>query len=162
MPEPPPMQFVSRDERSQLNSSKDPKSRLKTTISLAEVHLTRAETLTQDQKFDQASEELGNYLGLIGDVSSFIHGMNVEKSSTRDLFRHMEQSVRLHLPRLAVMRRGTPAQYAGNIRTAEEFVKGVREEALDSFFGHTVLREPTPIESKAESQKGSTDGPKRP
>src|SRR5262252_330094 len=65
MPAPPPMRFVSRDERSQLNSAKDPKARLRAALSLAEGHLSRAETLTQQGKFDQASEEIGSYLALV-------------------------------------------------------------------------------------------------
>ena len=149
LPAPPPMRFVPPDERSQLNATRDPKSRTRTSIDLAESRLTRSEEFTAQGKFDQASEELGGYLGLIDNVRAFIGGMNHDKGSTRDLYRHLEISLRKHLPRLAVMRRSTPAEYSDNLKAAEEYVRDARAEALDSFYGHTVLREGT-VEKKPE------------
>src|SRR2546421_7244882 len=73
LPAPPPMHFVSRDDRSQL-IGKDSKARVRLTIDLAANHLTRMEELTNEKKFDQASEVLGNYLGLIDDVKLFLGG----------------------------------------------------------------------------------------
>jgi hypothetical protein len=156
------MRFVSHDERSELNSAKDPKARLRAALSLAEGHLSQAETLTQQGKFDQASEELGSYLGLVDDARSSIAAINNDKSSTRDLYRHLDLALRLHVPRLAVMRRSTPVGYAVHLKTSEQFVQDIRTQAQDSFFGHTVLREPPANETKPEGQKGATDGPKRP
>src|SRR5689334_1040573 len=72
MPAPPPMRFVTRSERSELDSARDPKTRLRATVSLAEGHLQRAEAFTTDKKFEEAAAELGEYLGLIGDMRSFI------------------------------------------------------------------------------------------
>ena len=161
MPAPPPMRFVSRAERSQLETAKDPKSRLRSTMSLAEVHLERTENFTAQKKFDEAALELGGYLGLIGDMRAFITTLNRDKGSTRDIYRHFEIAVRPHIPRLAVVRRDTPASYAGNIKDAEEYVKDTRSEALDSFYGHSVLREPEP-EKKSEGLKDPPDGIKRP
>src|SRR3954470_23254302 len=132
MPAPPPLRFVSRSERTQLTSESNPKSRLKTTITLAEDHLTRAETLTEARKFDAASAEVGCYLGLLNDLRDFLGTMDINKSSTRDLFRHFEIAVRAHLPRFAVMRRTTPVEYAMHIKDAEEYIKDARSAALDS------------------------------
>jgi hypothetical protein len=156
------MRFVSRDERSRLTASRDPKARVRATIELAEDHLTRAEDFTSQRKFDQASEELGGYLGLVDDAREFIGGMNHDKGSTRDLYRHMEISLRAHIPRLAVMRRTTPAAYAGQIKSAEEYIKDTRAEALDSFYGRTVLREGVNNEKKPERPKDPPEGNKRP
>ncbi len=160
LPAPPPMRWVTSAERTELNSAKDPKSRIRTTIDLASTHLTRSEDFTSQREFDQASEELGGYLGLIDDVRVFIGGMNREKGTTRDLYRHFEISLRAHIPRLAVMRRSTPAAYAGNLKDAEEYLRDVRSEALDSFYGQSVLRE-TPLEKKPGDSK-VTDGAKHP
>jgi hypothetical protein len=163
MPAPPPMRFVSRTERSQLDAAKDPKSRLRSTIKLSEERLLRAESLTNQKAYDEASIELGGYLGLIGDLRAFIAALDREKGSTRDLYRHMEFAIRLHIPRLAVMRRSTPALYSLHIKDAEEYIKDTRAEALDSFYGHSVLREPSPQKSPTpEPPKGSPDTIKRP
>jgi hypothetical protein len=40
------------------------------------------------------------------------------------------------------MRRSTPASYSIHIKDAEDYIKDTRAEALDSFYGHSVLREP--------------------
>jgi hypothetical protein len=141
LPAPPPMRFVSRDERSQLTAARDPKARLRTSIDLAANRLTRTEEFTSAKRFDQASEELGGYLGLLDNVRGYMGSMNRDKGSTRDLYRHFEIALRAHIPRLAVMRRSTPAAYAGNLKAAEEYVRDARSDALDSFYGHSVLRE---------------------
>jgi len=155
------MRFVTRSERSELDSARDPKTRLRATVSLAEGHLQRAEAFTTDKKFEEAAAELGEYLGLIGDMRSFIATLPPDKGSTRDIYRHFEISVRLHVPRLAVMRRDTPANYSINIKDAEEYIKDTRAEALDSFYGHSVLREPEP-EKKSEGPKDPPGGIKHP
>ncbi len=162
LPAPPPMRFVSLDERSQLTAAKDSKSRIRTTIDLAASRLTRTEEFTSEKRFAQASEELGGYLGLIDNVRGFIAVMNRDKGSTRDLYRHLEIALRAHIPRLAVIRRTTPAEYAGNLKAAEEYVRDARAEALDSFYGHSVLREDAGGAKKPEGSKDSPEGSKRP
>lgn len=162
MPAPPPMRFVSRTERSQLDSARDPKTRLKSTIKLAEDRLVRAEGLTAQKAFDEASIEIGGYLGLVGDLRQFIATLDREKGSTRDLNRHFEIAVRPHIPRLAVLRRSTPANYSVHLRDAEEYIKDTRSEALDSFYGHSVLREPPAEKKTPDTNKESSGTPKRP
>jgi len=161
MPAPPPMRFVSRDERTLLTATRDMKARLRTSLELAEAHLTRAEGSTTGKNFDFASEEVGRYLGLIEDVRQVLRELNRDKNSTRDLYRRFEIAMRAHLPRLAVMRRTTPADYAGHIKTAEEFARDARSEALDSFYGHSVLREGAENEKKPDQTKEPPEG-KRP
>jgi hypothetical protein len=144
LPAPPPMHFVSKSDRSQLDGSRDPKDRLRASMALAIDHLSRAENFTNDKKFDEALAELGAYLGVIGDLRDYVAKLDANKGSTRDLYRHFEMDVRPHIPRLAVIQRTTPASYVRNIRDAEDFIKDTRAEALDSFYGHSVLREPAP------------------
>ena len=149
LPAPPSMRIVSPDERSQLTAARDPKARLRTSIDLAANRLTRTEEFTSAKRFDQASEELGEYLGLLDNVRGYMGSMNRDKGSTRDLYRHLEIALRAHIPRLAVMRRSTPTAYAGNLKAAEEYLRDARSEALDSFYGHSVLRE-DPVERKPQ------------
>ncbi|MFN2577389.1 MAG: hypothetical protein ABR607_06825 [Pyrinomonadaceae bacterium] len=153
MPAPPPMRLVSKSERSQLDGARDPKARLRATMTLAEEHLVHAENLTEQKKFEEASAELGSYLGLIGDLREYIAQLNRDKTGTRDLCRHFEMDVRPHIPRLAVMRRSTPTSYSLYIKDAEEFIKETRAEALDSFYGHSVLRDPAPNPPAAAGAK---------
>ncbi len=121
------------------------------TIELTDERLSKMEQLTSQKSFPEASEVLGNYLGLIEDVMRFIGSMTKDKNSTRDLYRHLDIALRAQIPRLAVMRRVTPADYSIHLKTAEEFVKDTRDTALDSFYGHTVLREPPNNDAKIAS-----------
>jgi hypothetical protein len=154
LPAPPPMQFVSKSERSQLDGTRDGKARLRETMTLAEVRLTNAEKLTTDKNFAEALAELGGYLGLIGDLRDYFARMDATKNSTRDLYRHFEMQVRPHIPRLAVIQRTTPAPYVRNLKDAEDFIKETRSEALESFYGHSVLKE-APVEKALISSPGT-------
>ena len=154
------MRVVARDDRSQLATAKDAKGRVRLTIELAEARLTRMEELTSQKKFEQASEALGTYLGLIEDVMRFIGGMPRDKNSTRDLYRRFDIALRAQIPRLAVMRRDTPTDYAMHLKSGEEFARNMRTEALESFYGHTVLREDP--QKKADANKTTPQDNKRP
>lgn len=160
LPTPPPMRFVARDDRSQLTTTRDAKGRVKLTIELAAARLTQIEALTSQKEFEKASEALGTYLGLIEDAMRFIGAMPREKTSTRDLYRRLDIALRAQIPRLAVMRRDTPSDYAIHLKTAEEFARNTRTEALESFYGNTVLRED--LEKKADANKATPQDNKRP
>ena len=152
LPAPPPMHFVSKSERSQLDGTRDSKARLRETMTLAEARLTHAEQMTTDKNFTEALADLGGYLGLIGDLRDYIARLDQNKNGTRDLYRHFEMQVRAHINRLGIIQRTTPAVYVRNVKEAEEFIKETRSEALESFYGHSVLREPQP-------EKAQTPGP---
>ena len=162
MPAPPPMKFVSREERSQLNEAKDSKSRISITLELAADHLTKAEEFTAQKKFEQSCAELGRYLGLLTDARTFLTTMNSSKNSTRDLYKHFDIALRRLPPRLAVMRRTTPADYAGNLKAAEEYTRETRSEVLDKFYGHTVLREDLNERKKPDEVKAPPEVTKHP
>jgi hypothetical protein len=160
LPSPPPMRFVRRDDRSQLTTTKDSKGRVRLTIELAEARLTDMETLTSNKRFAEASEALGTYLGLIEDAMVFIGTLQRDKGSTRDLYRKLDIALRGQIPRIAVMRRETPSEFAVHLKAAEEFARQTRTDALESFYGNTVLREPP--EKKADANKAAPQDNKRP
>src|SRR2546423_4657287 len=161
LPAPPPMRFVTRDDRFQLTTAKDAKVRVRLTIELAEAHLMQMEQLTSQKNFETAQEHLGNYLGLIEDVMHFVGGMAQDKNATRDLYRRLDIALRAQLPKIAVMRRDTPSEYSLHLKAAEEFVRDTRSEALDSFYGHSVLRD-EPRQGKKEDARNSSQDNKRP
>ena len=160
LPTPPPMRFVARDERSQLATAKDSKARVRLSMELADARLTQMEAFTSQRKFEETAEALGNYLGLLEDVMKFVAALPRDKNSTRDLYRRLDIALRAQIPRLAVMRRDTPSDYAIHLKAAEEFTRNTRTDALEIFYGHTVLREPP--EKKADANKATTQDNKRP
>jgi hypothetical protein len=151
---PPPLKIVSREERARMEGASDAKARVRTVIELAELRLAKAEVLTGDQNFEAATAELGVYQGLIDDVLNYLSPMMRDKNKTRDLYKRIELALRAHGPRLTAIRRSTPMEYAVWIKELEEFARQGRTEALNSFYGHTVFREP---QKKAE--EGSPEKP---
>lgn len=147
---PPPLKVITRAERSQINESKDAKARVKTTIELAEAHLAKAETQTSLHDFDNAAAEAGMYWALVEDAFSFMKTMERDNNKRRDLYKRLELMLRAHGPRLSTIRRSTPAEYAVWIKEIEDFARKGRTEALNSFYGDTVVRDnpPKPADPK--------------
>lgn len=160
---PPPFKTILKEERAQLESySKDSKKRLKTTIEFAVSHLTLAEQLTAQANYDAAAAEVGMYHALIENALEFLSTFKRDSNKTRDLYKRLELALRAHGPRLTAMRRTTPLEFAVWIKKVEDFAREGRTEALNSFYGHTVVREPqkTSDKSKETPKESPTPTPK--
>ena len=140
-PAPPPLKIIPRAEREQLTAAKDQKARVKLTLELAEAHLTKAENQTAIQEYDGASSEIGMYWALIEDILHSLKAVSRDGDRRRDLYKRLEIALRAHGPRLNSVRRTTPAEYAVWIKEVEVFARESRTEALNSFYGNTVIRE---------------------
>ena len=150
---PPPAKVITREERAQLNQSKDEKARIKLSIELAETHLANAESHTAQQQYDGAATESGMYWALIEDALGFMKSVDRKGNKRRDLYKRLELSLRAHGPRWATMRRSTPAEYAVWIKEIEEFARNGRTEALNSFYDNTVIRGGSEKSSDAKANK---------
>ena len=146
---PPPLKVIPKGERAQLEQIKDQKDRLRLTLDLAVAHLTRAEQLTMQTEFEKAQEEVGMYHALIENSLAVLGDLKRDSGKTRDLYKRLEMALRAHGPRLTSMRRVTPLEFAVWIKKVEDFARAGRTEALNSFYGHTVVRE---REKKPEDQ----------
>ena len=151
---PPPPKVVSREEQLQIDQAKDSKTHLKVLLTMGEDHLLSAEEYTAHQNFEAASKEVGTYHALIDEALKFIASQPHDSNKTRDLYKRIELALRAEGPRLTAMRRTTPLEFAVWIKEVEDFARKGRTEALDSFYGHTVLREPPnkPVSEKPLDQ----------
>lgn len=138
---PPPIKVISSEERQQLSETRDPKTRVKLSIVLAEVHLANAETHTKSHVYDSASGEAARYWAIIENSFAYLRTMKADSNRTRDLYKRLELALRAHGPRLSAIRRTTPSEYAVWIKEIEEHARNGRTEALNSFYGQTVLRD---------------------
>ena len=157
---PPPLHTISRDERTQIGAANDQKQRVKITIELANLHLTTAERYTSQSNFEAASHEVGTYHALIENLLTFIGTLKRDSNKTRDLYKRLELALRADGPRLTSMRRTTPIDFAVWIKQAEDFAREGRTQALNSFYGHTVVREPDKVEGKPIDKPKGTPTPK--
>src|SRR6185295_1602577 len=145
LPAPPPMRTIPQAERTLINDVRDSKSRVKKTVELADGHLVKAENAANQQEFDLSLRELGLYLGLIENAFKFLGQANSgDRSKSRDAYKHIELALRAHGPRLTVMRRATPLEYATRMKEVEDFARDWRTDALNAFYGHTVVRDARP------------------
>ena len=138
---PPPFKTIVREERAQIEGTTDSGKRLRLTIDLAAAHLTKAEQHTTQTNYDAAAAEVGMYHALIENALDFLSSFKRDSNKTRDLYKKLELALRGHGPRLTNMRRTTPLEFAVWIKQVEDFAREGRTEALNSFYGHTVVRE---------------------
>lgn len=156
---PPPLKLITREDKAQLDQAKDPKQKLRTTIELGVVHLTRAEQLTNEANYDAASAEVGMYHALIENALEELAALKRDSNKTRDLYKRLELALRADGPRLTAMRRITPLEFAVWIKKVEDFARAGRTEALNSFYGHTVVREPQKEKAEEKPPEKPNDSP---
>ena len=138
---PPPLKIIPKIERAQLEAETDTKDRLKLTIQFALTHLETAERHTAQSNFEAASVEVGTYHALIENGLTLLASLKRDSNRTRDLYKRIELALRAHGPKLTAMRRITPLEFAVWIKQVEDFARDGRTEALNSFYGHTVVRD---------------------
>lgn len=159
---PPPLKLISKEDQQQLDQAKDPKQKLRTTIELCGAHLTRAEQLTKDGNYDAASGEVGMYHALVENALEELAALKRDSNKTRDLYKRLELALRADGPRLTAMRRITPLEFAVWIKKVEDFARAGRTEALNSFYGHTVVREPQRDKAEDKPQEKPNQSPTPP
>jgi hypothetical protein len=154
LPAPPPFKMIVKDERMQIEqASNDSSKRLKLTIEFAAAHLTVAEQHTAQGNFEAASTEVGMYHALIENALAFLSTFKRDSNKTRDLYKRLELALRAQGPRLTAMRRITPLEFAVWIKKVEDYARDGRTEALNSFYGHTVVREPQKSSGDKKNEK---------
>ena len=141
-------------------TGKDSSRRLKLTIEFATAHLGVAEQHTAQGNFEAAQTEVGMYYALIENVRTFMSTLKRDSNKTRDLYKKLELALRAHGPRLTAMRRITPLEFAVWIKHVEDFARDGRTEALNSFYGHTVVRDQKPDKSNEKPKEIPTPTPK--
>lgn len=161
LPAPPPLKVIPITERAQLEAETDTKDRLKLTMQFALAHLETAERHTAQSNYEQASAEVGIYHALIENALNVLAALKRDSGKTRDAYKRLELALRSHGPRLTAMRRITPIEFAVWIKKAEDFAREGRTEALNSFYGHTVIRDSDQTD-KPEEKPTPSPAPKTP
>jgi hypothetical protein len=153
LPAPPPFKMIVKEERDEIEQTTDSQKRLRLTIEYATAHLSRAEDHTARENYEAASAEVGMYHALIENALAFLSTFKRDSNKTRDLYKRLEMALRAHGPRLTSMRRTTPLEFAVWIKQVEDFARDGRTEALNSFYGHTVVRDKSNEKPKDENNQ---------
>ena len=157
---PPPFKMIVKEERAQIEQTQDSSKRLKLTIAFAGQHLTAAEQHTARENYEAASAEIGMYHALIENALAFLNTVKRDTNKSRDLYKRLELALRADGPRLTAMRRITPLEFAVWIKHVEDFARDGRTEALNSFYGHTVVRDQKIEKSPEKPKEVPTPTPK--
>ena len=157
---PPPFKMIVKEERTAIEQANDNSRRLKVTIEFASAHLTRAEQHTSREDYEVAQTEIGMYQALIENGLQFVRTLKRDSNKTRDLCKRFELSLRADGPRLTAMRRITPLEFAVWIKQVEDFAREARTEVLNTFYGHTVVREPQNEKNNEKPKESPTPTPK--
>lgn len=160
LPAPPPFKMIVKEERSAIELTRDASKRIKLTMEYAAGHLTRAEQHTARENFEAASTEVGMYHALAENALLFLRTFKRDSNKTRDLCKRLELALRSDGPRLTAIRRITPLEFAVWIKHVEDFARDARTEALNSFYGHTVVRDPLKPDGEKTEKPKETPTPK--
>jgi hypothetical protein len=100
------------------------------------------------------------YHALIENALAFLSSVKRDNNKTRDLYKRLELALRADGPRLTAMRRITPLEFAVWIKHVEDFARDGRTEALNSFYGHTVVRDQKTQKNDEKPKETPTPTPK--
>ena len=155
----PPLKFISPEDRAQIDGATDAKTRLRRFLTLSEARLVQAEQLTAKHEYEAALTQVGNYWALVDRALDFLGTLARDNNETRDLYKRVELALRAQGPRLTSLRRTTPLEYAVWIKKVEDFAREGRTEALNSFYGHTVMKEGKPAAPASKTPADPTRPP---
>jgi hypothetical protein len=156
---PPPMRYMPDEVRRRIEATRDPKERARLGMEIAEERLTLAAQLAGEDRFEAATGEVGIYEAVVEDTIRFLHAGRVN-NKLRDIFRHVEITLRSHVTRLESIRREMPERHAVYLKDAIEFVRDNRDQALGIFYDDTVIRAPRrPAVTSPTGERATTSVP---
>lgn len=136
---PPPVKFISKEEKSALAGSGDIKDRTKLAIDLMEVRLKNAETLNTSESYTDVLNELGSFTALMNDTLKFLNKNDDGRGKVMTTFKRFEMALRTFTPRLELIRRELPEKFEYHVRTMLRNVRDARAKAVEPFFSSTVV-----------------------
>ena len=160
---PPPMRYLPLELRGRLDAARDPKARARLGMLIAEECLDRAAQLADQDKFLEATGQVGVYQAVVEDTLGFLHKPGKAGNKLRDIYKRVEITLRTHVTRLETIRRGLPSQHAVYLKDAIDFVRDNRDRALGAFYDDAVIREShRPAVTTATGERATTSAPARP
>lgn len=156
---PPPLVLIPKEESARLATARDAKARLRLSMELSDARLARAEQFVGMQRYDDAVKELGIYQAIIEDALHALQSSDAHGNRQRDLYRRFEIALRAQLSRLEAIRRVMPAEQSANMRAVVRATRRVRAAALNSFYGHIVIREPDDDEEPGDGAEAASEQP---
>lgn len=161
---PPPLRYLPEDVRRRLEAERDLKARARLSMQLAEERLARAAQFAAEDRFLDATAQVGIYEAVVEDIIRHLHASGRVNNKLRDIFKRIEITLRSHVTQLESIRRSLPSQHGVYLKNAIDFVRDQRDKALASFYDDTVIREPRrpAAATTPAGERATSSGPARP
>jgi hypothetical protein len=138
---PPPLNIISKEEKSRLDAEKDVKKRTELAIALMEARLVKAAELSEKNQYKESLDELGGFQAILRNAFDFLRQNDDGKRKSLNNYKRFEITLRAFMPRLELVRRDMPVKYGYHVRTLIKYVRDARADAVEPLFGETVLRD---------------------
>lgn len=135
---PPPVRAMSERERTQLDGRQGLKDRTKLALALMSSRLSKAEELNARNEHTAMYNELGGFHALMDDTLEFLEAAP-RRDKTLDNLKRFEMTLRGFAPRLALIRRESPAEYDHYVRVLLKYLREARSKAIEPLFGDSVV-----------------------
>lgn len=136
---PPPLKFISKEEKKLLEAETDVKSRTKLALTLIDAKLKEAEFLSAQQKYQEMFERLGNFHALVDHTLDFLDRNDDGRGKVLNNFKRLEISLRTYLTRIELIRRDLPPEYEFYVRNLGKHIRNARAKAVEPFFSETIV-----------------------
>lgn len=136
---PPPLKFISKEEKKLLEVETDVKSRTKLALNLIDAKLKEAEVFGAQQKYREMFEKLGNFHALVDNTLDFLDRNDNGRGKVLNNFKRFEMSLRTYLTRIELIRRDLPLEYEFYVRNLGRYIRNARAKAVEPFFGETIV-----------------------
>lgn len=136
---PPPMKYLSKEEKLLLDAEQDVKKRTQLALNLMDVRLKTAETQTSASNFSEALSTLAGFQALLENTLGFLLKNDVESGKVQSNFKKFELSLRAQTPRIEIIRREMPSSYSYHVGKLIKTIRDARSKAIEPMFDDSVV-----------------------
>lgn len=136
---PPPLKFISKEEKKLLEVETDVKARTKLALALIDAKLKEAEVFNSQQKYQEMFARLGNFHALIDHTLDFLDRNDDGRGKVLNNFKRLEMSLRTYLTRIELIRRDLPLEYEFYVKNLGKHIREARAKAVEPFFIETIV-----------------------
>jgi hypothetical protein len=136
---PPPLALISKGETEQLNAEADMKKRTELALELMAHRLKKAETFSNEKKYQESLDELGGFQAIMRDALKYLQRSNTGNKKVLSNFKRFEINLRGFVPRLELVRRVMPQKFGFHVVQLMKSVRKARSNAVEPLFDDNVV-----------------------
>lgn len=136
---PPPLNVISKEEKSRLEAERDIKKHTQLAIELMEARLVKATDFADKKEYKESLDQLGSFQAILRSAFNFLKRNDDGSKKVLNNYKRFEINLRGFMPRLELIRRDMPIKYSYHVRTLMKYVRDARADAVEPLFDDSVL-----------------------